>query len=472
MANIKRIEGKNGISFKITVTSGRDQNGKQIRHYMTWAPERPMTERQIQKAVEQAAFEFEQSIQQGFQLDRRQTFSAYAEYVIDLKQQAGCKFRTIERYRELLERINPAIGHLRLIDIRPQHLNAFYKNLGERGIAKSTDRAKSKVDLLAVLKEAGFSKWRVAQITGMAPSTVRVACDGKAVSIATAETLASVVNKDVSDLFLIECGDGQLSNKTILEHHRLIHTILAQAEKEMLVPYNAADKTSPPKAARSEVNYFQQDDLERILIALEDEPLRWRVITHLLLITGCRRGEVMGLRWSRVDFKNSQIKIDTNLLYSPKRGVYEDTTKTDSSVRFIKLPAETMQLLKEYRRWYEELRALNGDRWNETDFCFVKDDGTVSNPDGITAWLRKFSARRGLPHINPHAFRHTMASILIKDGRDAVSVSKRLGHAKVSTTMDIYAHIIKEADEQASECLADAILRSDNGNSSAKRGVT
>ena len=67
--------------------------------------------------------------------------------------------------------------------------------------------------------------------------------------------------------------------------------------------------------------------------------------------------------------------------------------------------------------------------------------------------------RHNLPHINPHAFRHTMASILISEGKDVVAVSKRLGHAKVSTTTDIYSHIIQQADEQASECLADVMLR-------------
>ena len=90
---------------------------------------------------------------------------------------------------------------------------------------------------------------------------------------------------------------------------------------------------------------------------------------------------------------------------------------------------------------------------------FVKENGEPMIPDGITAWLSEFSKRHDLPHINPHAFRHTMASILINSGKDVVSVSKRLGHAKVSTTTDIYSHIIMEADEQASECLADVMLR-------------
>lgn len=458
MANIRKIEGKNGISYKITVTKGRDLEGKQIWHYMTWTPPHKMTERQMQKAVEVAAMEFEKSIALGYQVDNRQTFAEYAAYVLELKEREGAKYRTIERYRELLERINPAIGHIKLPDLRPRHLNDFYKNLGEPGISKQEAHAQAKVDLAALLKEKKLTRAKVAELSGVSATTITTACQKKRIALTTAEAIARAIGKDVAELFEIEAGQSQLSNKTILEHHRLIHTILTQAEKEMLVQYNAAAKATPPKAAKKEVNYFQPEDIVRIREALDKEPLKWKVATHLLLITGCRRGEIMGLRWDRVDFANSKIKIDTNLLYSAKRGIYEDTTKT-GTVRFIKLPAETMELLRQYRRWYMELRFKNGDRWQDTGFLFVKENGEPMIPDGITAWLSDFSKRHDLPHINPHAFRHTMASILINSGKDVVSVSKRLGHAKVSTTTDIYSHIIMEADEQASECLADVMLR-------------
>lgn len=458
MANIRRLEGKNGVSYKITVTQGRDLEGKQIRHYMTWTPPGRMTERQMQKAVELAAMEFEKSITLGYQADNRQTFAEYAAYVLDLKEREGAKYRTIERYRELMERINPAIGHIKLPDLRPRHLNDFYKNLSEPGISKQEAHAQAKIDLAGLLKEKKITRAKVATLSGVSATTVTAAFQGKRIALTTAEAIARAIEKDVADLFEIEEGKAQLSNKTILEHHRLIHTILTQAEKEMLVQYNAAAKATPPKAAKKEVNYFQPEDIVRIREALDKEPLKWKVATHLLLITGCRRGEVMGLRWDRVDFANSKIKIDTNLLYSAKRGIYEDTTKT-GTVRFIKLPTETMELLRQYRRWYMELKIKNGDRWHDTGFLFVKENGEPMIPDGITAWLSEFSKRHDLPHINPHAFRHTMASILINSGKDVVSVSKRLGHAKVSTTTDIYSHIIMEADEQASECLADIMLR-------------
>lgn len=458
MANIRKIEGKNGVSYKITVTQGRDLEGKQIRHYMTWTPPHKMTERQMQKAVEVAAMEFEKSVTLGYQVDNRQTFAEYAAYVLDLKEREGAKYRTIERYRELLERITPAIGHIKLPDLRPRHLNDFYKNLGEPGISKQEAHAQAKVDLAALLKEKKLTRAKVAELSGVSATTITTACQKKRIALTTAEAIAKAIGKDVAELFEIEAGQAQLSNKTILEHHRLIHTILTQAEKEMLVQYNAAAKATPPKAAKKEVNYFQPEDIVKIREALDKEPLKWKVASHLLLITGCRRGEIMGLRWDRVDFANSKIKIDTNLLYSAKRGIYEDTTKT-GTVRFIKLPAETMELLRQYRRWYMELRFKNGDRWQDTGFLFVKENGEPMIPDGITAWLSDFSKRHNLPHINPHAFRHTMASILINSGKDVVSVSKRLGHAKVSTTTDIYSHIIMEADEQSSECLADVMLR-------------
>ena len=123
MATIKRIEGKNGVSFKITVTKGTDISGKQVRHYRTWKPEQGMTERQMQKAVQKAALDFEREIEQGYEVDNRQTISEYARYVIDLKERAGAKHRTIFSYRSLLERIDQAIGHLKLSELRPLHLN-------------------------------------------------------------------------------------------------------------------------------------------------------------------------------------------------------------------------------------------------------------------------------------------------------------------------------------------------------------
>lgn len=458
MANVRKIEGKTGTAYKITVTNGRDMNGKQIRHYLTWTPEPGMTMRQAERELNRVAVDFERKILDGFAADNRQTFAEYAEYVLALKDRTGAKSRTIERYRDLLLRINPAIGHMKLNEIRPQHLNTFYSNLGEPGVRVDGQKATTKVDMPALLKQKKTTRNKLAAKAGVSPSTITAITKGRRVSKAAADAVAAALKTDTGKLFTIEINADPLSDKTILEHHRLISTVLTQAEKEMLVQYNAAARATPPKVAYKEAASFQPEEVQAIRDALEGEPLKWKMATHLLLVTGARRGEVVGIKWDKLDWPNNQVKIDRALLYSKTNGVYEDTTK-NSTTRYIKLPAETMQLLGEYKKWYTELQLLNGPRWNNTGYLFVQDDGRPMNPDSLTDWLRKFAERHGLPHIHPHKFRHTMASLLYYNGLDSVTISKRLGHAKVSTTADIYSHVIKQADERASECIADVVLR-------------
>lgn len=118
-----------------------------------------------------------------------------------------------------------------------------------------------------------------------------------------------------------------------------------------------------------------------------------------------------------------------------------------------------MELLREYRIWQNTERLRLGAYYENKDFVFAQDNGGPMHPDSVTDWLKKFSQRHGLPHINPHAFRHTMASMLYFNGVDSVSISKRLGHAQVSTTANIYAHVMEEADERNADILAEVFLK-------------
>ena len=168
--------------------------------------------------------------------------------------------------------------------------------------------------------------------------------------------------------------------------------------------------------------------------------------------------------------------------------MYTSSPKTSESNRYIKLPAETMELLKEYHEEWLATRSKYGSMWNSfimlpdedsiraaqngtppechsmrNEYLFFQEQsekvGYPLHPDSITGWCADFSKKYELPHINPHAFRHTMASILYFSGIDTVSISSRLGHAKPSTTSDLYSHIIKEADERSAECIAEAIFK-------------
>ena len=393
MANLQARRDKSGklISYSIRVHRGRDADGKQLKPWTaTFAVSPNWTEKSAKKRAEAFAATFERECREGTTTDSRQKFAAYCDYTLKLKEQRGVKHSTIVRYKELTSRIYPAIGHIKLRDLRADHLNDLYSHLAEDGQSKR---------------------------------------------------------------------GGKLSAKTILEHHRLISTVLEQALREALVPFNVASRATLPKVEHKEPNYFQPEQVAAIRDALEQEPMKWKTLVHLLLITGARRGEVLGLKWDKVDFAGNRVYICNSVLYAPDVGIYEDTPKTERSKRYIALPAETMQLLRRYRAWQAAERLRLGEYYQDRGFLFAQDNGNPMHPDSVTDYLKKFSKRHGLPHINAHAFRHTMASMLYFNGMDSVSISKRLGHAQVSTTANIYAHVMEAADQKSADILGDIFLR-------------
>ena len=124
------------------------------------------------------------------------------------------------------------------------------------------------------------------------------------------------------------------------------------------------------------------------------------------------------------------------------------------SERTISLPQSVFDVLQEYKEeWYDKVKELAGDEWEDNGFVFVTETGRHPNPTAVSSWLTRVEEKYGLPHLNAHAFRHSVASALIFAGVDPVSVSRRLGHNQVSTTTNIYAHIMSKADERNAEIL-------------------
>lgn len=457
MAQIERRKGKKGITYLLTVNCGKDASGKQIRHRKTFTPPQTWSEARQEKAAWTEANKFEEQIKQGFALDNRQTFAQYAVYALELKRRDGVLESTLERYEDLLKRINPQIGHLKLADIRPGHLNKLYEQLGKEGGRKKEALATAKIELSAEIKRRGLTKTKFAELVGISPRAIGQACKSP-VAEATAVKIATALGGKVEKFFTVERDTSPLSPKTVLEHHRLISSILALAEKEMLVPYNPASKATPPRPVKPEPNYFQPETVYAILDAADTEPLKYRAFVYMAVSTGARRGELAGLKWDNVNLSTGQVNINHGLYYSSRRGVYEGETKTGEH-RSLKIPTEVVALLKQWRREQTELRLLNGDRWQDGGFIFTQDDGHPMHPDTWTGWLKKFSKRHSLPHINPHAFRHSAASALIANHVDVVTVSKVLGHASPNTTGKFYAHMIEDAKAAATDTIADVLIR-------------
>ena len=250
-------------------------------------------------------------------------------------------------------------------------------------------------------------------------------------------------------------GSG-LSQKTIIEHHRVISSILSQAVKEQLVPANIAQRATPPKNSKKEMHAFEVEEVQAILEALESEPLKWQVMTQLLIATGARRGEIMGLRWKNVDWDNNRLFLCENRVYTPKSGAISTTLKTGEN-RYVSISPAVLDLLKRWQAEQAEFYKFLG--ITPSDYVLTAEDGQPMHPDSPTDWLAKFAKRHNLPPIHPHKFRHTQASLLISEGVDSLTVSKRLGHAKVSTTLDIYSHVLAKSDEKASNTLDSLIYK-------------
>ena len=286
---------------------------------------------------------------------------------------------------------------------------------------------------------------------------------------ATAERIAKALDLPKTALFYPVREEKRLSGRTIMNCHALVAGILAQAEREMLIPFNPARRATPPKKEASAPNYYQPEEVGQILQALAGEPLKWRAAVHLLLVSGCRRGELLGLKWSKVDWDQGAVRIDCALLYARDRGIYEGSPKTRDSVRTIRLPEETMLLLAEYRRWQSQQRLLLGPQWKDSPYVFTGERGGPMHPSHLGNWLSRFQQRHQLPHLNPHAFRHTMTSLLLFRGVDSVSISHRLGHSSVATTTNVYGHVMEEAEERLSRRMEEILLEARGGRPAGEK---
>ncbi|MFT3950638.1 MAG: site-specific integrase [Oscillospiraceae bacterium] len=403
MAYVQLRYNKTSEVISYSVRVHKDEDGKNLKPYTaSFSPDLAKTAKQNEKALNKFVVEFEGKCKSGLVADTRQTFAQYAEYVIALKERTGVKRRTIELYRYLLKRTTQAIGHIRIGDLKAQHLNIFYEQLSQEGVRGNQARCKPRKDFKEQVKAAGYTQKALSEKAGLCINTIETACAGKTVEHNSALKLAEALGKDVSALFTVAKNQEPLSNKTINEYHRFISAVLNQAEKESLILFSPSRKATPPKITVKPANYFQLDDIEQIRDCLEAVPIKWKAIVHLFLITGARRGEIAGLKWSCIDWKNNKIHICRNLLYSPEIGLYEDSTKTTSSDRWVKLPPETMELLKQYRLWYMEQSSKYGSLWHNSGFLFFQEksgnEGKPMTPTPLTRGLWSSQSATGF-HI-------------------------------------------------------------------------
>lgn len=451
MANIT----KRGSSYLFRVSCGFDGNGKRLMKSQTWTPPPNLTPKQAEKEAQRQAVLFEEKCRTGQYLDSNIRFADFAEVWLHDYAEKQLKATTLARYKELLIRINAALGNMKLGAIQPHHLMAFYDNLEESGIRQ--DIKYTPLPQFAVqFQSERHTKEGLAKSAKISAATIDSALKGNNIRRVSAERISAALGKSVDELFAAQEDKG-LADTTILHYHRLISTILNTAVHWQLLISNPCQRVKPPKVKRKEARYLDEIQAAQLLECVQKEPYQYNVIVQLLLYTGMRRGELCGLEWQDVDFFTNCLHIRRSSLYIPEKGIFEDEPKNETSKRVIKLSVSAVQLLKDYRAWQEKQKAELGTTWQNTNRLFTAWNGKPINPDTITAWFHDFVKRNNLPPCSVHSLRHTNATLLIASGAPIKTVSKRLGHSNVSTTGNIYTHAIQSADEAAAEALEDIL---------------
>lgn len=389
------IEKRGKNSYRLTVYEGFDLDGKPMIHRKTVHGTKKDAEVELAKFVTE--------VQNGLVIDGKSL--KFSEFTDIWKRDYGSKElapSTYKRYCRMLEtRLLPYFGHFYINKIKPTDIMKFYDLL-----EKDTQLARKKGNNGSKTKKP-------------------------------------------------------LSGKTILEHHRLLRAMLHKAVYWQLIVANPAERVQPPKARKPKIRSYDDEQTKILLENLEllpSEDTKYKVAIILTVFTGVRLGELMGLEWPDVDFKNGIISINRSSQYLADMGVFTKVPKTESSIREIAIPEFIISLLEEYKLWYEDQKSFYGELWTNSDRLFVQADGKPMHPSTISKWFVKYVGQIGLPVINFHGLRHTNASLLVAQNIDIAVISARLGHAQISTTLDFYVHPLLSHNRKAGYALENLLL--------------
>lgn len=453
------IVRKRGNSYQIRVSCGYTPDGIQIIEAITWTPPVGMSSSMIKKELKKQTVMFEERVKSGRFISNNITFSAFSQIWLHKYADVELAPKTVHRYRELLKKINESIGHIKLDKLQPHHFVDFYQKL-RTGDEKNAVTYVIRKESIHIITDSGMTKTQLAEKSGVAPNTFRKVMDEKAVS----ETVANTVSKafGCQKLILFQKSDKnmQLSDRTVLAHHRLISSILNDAVEWQLIYDNPVKRVKSPRVKKPDVFYLDDKQAIELIRLLLNSPIDFRTMILLILFLGLRRSELCGLKWKDIDFFNATISIRRSLQYLPENGLFEKSTKNDSSCRTIFFSKDLNDILKEYMKWQTKQKEIAGDLWVNQDWIFTTWNGTPINPDSLTARFNRFIKGTSLPKVTIHGLRHTNATLLIGAGVDLRTVANRLGHSQTSTTTNIYAHAINSADKSASVILSDVLNKS------------
>ena len=247
-----------------------------------------------------------------------------------------------------------------------------------------------------------------------------------------------------------------LAEVTIVGLHAVVCGILTSAMEQGYITHNPAWRAYKPQGMAKEKAIADEETVQKILSALEGESIKYEVYFKIIIATGIRRGECCGLKWSDIDFTDNAIRIQRNAVKVQGEEVFVKPPKTMSGNRYVYFSDSLGSLLKDYKQFCKEHLQVYESRDLTDDTYLFRQTGTdlPMLPDTFSGRFRKILKQNGLPtSLTVHSLRHTTASLLIANGTDVATVASLLGHAQVSTTLDIYTHAFDKNRKKAAEGL-------------------
>lgn len=245
-----------------------------------------------------------------------------------------------------------------------------------------------------------------------------------------------------------------LSARTVRYAHSVLRSALEQAVKWRLLAHNPVQNVDLPRQTRTEFTALSPEQARRFLADASESP--YGVLFEILLVTGLRPGEALGLKWSDVDLDVGRVKVQRVLVRGRQRnqsllGWWFEEPKTPRARRTVPIPASTVQALRTHRRRQLEHRLARRTGYEDLGLVFCADDGQpLRHRDVVRYYFKPLLQKAGLPETTRlYDLRHSCATLLLSAGENPKVVSERLGHASITLTLDTYSHVLPDMQEGA-----------------------
>lgn len=247
-------------------------------------------------------------------------------------------------------------------------------------------------------------------------------------------------------------GEGGLSARTVKYIYQTLYSALKQAKKERLIPYNAAEPVELPKKRDKEdaINTYNSEQIDLLLNTAKEMDGPYYSAFYLVLSTGLRMGEVLGLKWKDINLKEKTLSINRQLQRIDEGLVFK-SPKTKTSIRMIPLSDDIVKVLKSHKIKQGEFKLRLGEAYNDNDLVICIKNGKPKDPRNLYRKFKQAIKKAELPDIRFHDLRHTFATLALEAGVPAKVIQEILGHASISTTLDTYSHVTKEMQIDAAK---------------------